>query len=64
MIASSDKVRIEVVCLGCGEIYWRMVERDFAESPTARRVSGYLPIMCKSCSRWRNKNNHKGGKNG
>lgn len=42
-------VKVEVVCLGCGEIYCRLIERDFAESKTARRVSGYLPICCNEC---------------
>ena len=62
MIASLDMVRIEAVCLGCGGLHFQWVERAFAESKTVNRVSGYLPIMCKGCSRWRNKNNHKGGK--
>ena len=49
-------VKIEVVCPSCGEIYNRTVERAFAESKTARRISGYLPIYCNDCKQEINNN--------
>jgi hypothetical protein len=41
-----EMIRVEVVCAYCGEIYWRLVEREYIDNPHSWRVSGYLVISC------------------
>ena len=41
--------KVEVVCPNCGEIYWRMVEAEYLDSPHIWKRAGYPVIICEDC---------------
>lgn len=43
--------KVEVVCPDCGEIYWRVVELEYLDSPGIWKRSGYPVILCEDCKK-------------
>ena len=47
---SSQVIRkVEVVCSTCGEIYYRVVETEYLDSPHIWKRVGYPVIICEDC---------------